>query len=431
MITLDNAKVVDFQGKFALADKIRVQVEHLQIGMAVVELDRPWIDTPFLLQGFTISNQSDIRALQEHCKYVYVDPQNSAVKKKPNRKGDINKPGYFNKLWNSSREPVVTIPVEKELKSASVIKSKASTMVKQCMDDIVLGNAINEDAIKESVNDTVESIVRNPDAMMWLTRLQSKDDISSQHSVNACILAVVFGRYIGLPNSELEKLAVGALMHDIGKLQIPTEILNKPDGLSAQEKKIMHQHPNSSRNLLISAGNYFTSAVDIAYSHHERIDGSGYPRGLKGHSLTPFARMVSIIDVYDSMTTEQVFREELAPFEALKHLNQQKGSLFDTQLVPLFIKMIGVFPVGSVVELSNGEVGIVITSNRDDNLRPKVLVMLDSSKMPIERRIINLARDSVDFLGRPIKIAKTLRKGDYGIDQQQLTREGVEFTVLN
>ncbi|MEL0036864.1 MAG: hypothetical protein VW882_10765, partial [Gammaproteobacteria bacterium] len=142
-------------------------------------------------------------------------------------------------------------------------------------------------------------------------------------------------------------------------------------------------------------------------------------------------RMVSIIDVYDSMTTEQVFREELAPFEALKHLNQQKGSLFDTQLVPLFIKMIGVFPVGSVVELSNGEIGIVITSNRDDNLRPKVLVMLDSSKMPIERRIINLARDSVDFLGRPIKIAKTLRKGDYGIDQQQLTREGVEFTVLN
>ena len=121
----------------------------------------------------------------------------------------------------------------------------------------------------------------------------------------------------------------------------------------------------------------------------------------------------------------------MAPFEALKHLNQQKGSLFDTQLVPLFIKMIGVFPVGSVVELSNGEIGIVITSNRDDNLRPKVLVMLDSSKMPIERRIINLARDSVDFLGRPIKIAKTLRKGDYGIDQQQLTREGVEFTVLN
>ena len=117
--------------------------------------------------------------------------------------------------------------------------------------------------------------------------------------------------------------------------------------------------------------------------------------------------------------------------EALKYLNQHKGKLFDNQLVALFIKMIGVFPVGSIVELSNGEIGIVITSNRDDNLRPKVLLMLDANKMPMERRIVNLARRAVDFLGRPIKITKTLRKGDYGIDQQQLIQEGVQFTVLN
>jgi len=414
-----------------LSDKVRIQVDQLQIGMAVVELDRPWIDTPFLLQGFTISNKSDIRALKEHCNYVYIEPDTNTVTKKPNRKQDVNKPGFFNKLWMGKQEAVVTTPVEKEIKSATVVKSKASTMVKKCMDDIVLGNAINEEQIKENVNETVESIVRNPDAMMWLTRLQSKDDISSQHSINCCILAVAFGRYIGLPNSELEKLAIGALMHDVGKLQIPTEILNKPDALSSEEKKIMHQHPGASRNLLISAGDFFANAVDIAYSHHERIDGSGYPRGLKGHSLTPFARMVSIIDVYDAMTTEQVYREDLAPFEALKYLNQNKGTLFDNQLVALFIKMIGVFPVGSIVELSNGEIGIVITSNRDDNLRPKVLLMLDANKMPMERRVINLARKAVDFLGRPIKIAKTLRKGDYGIDHQQLMKQGVEFTVLN
>lgn len=414
-----------------MAEKIRIQVDQLQVGMAVVELDRPWIDTPFLLQGFTISNPSDIRALKEHCDYVYIDPNNSSIDTKPNRKNDINKPGLFNKLWMGKQESVTTTPVEKEIKAATVVKTNVSSMLKQCMDDIMLGNAINEKEIKTKVNETVESIIRNPDAMMWLSRLQSKDDISSQHSINACILAVAFGRFIGLPKTELEKLAIGALMHDIGKLQIPTEILNKPDNLSSEEKKIMHQHPAASRNLLISAGDLFATAVDIAYSHHERIDGSGYPRGLKGHSLTPFARMVSIIDVYDAMTTEQVYREELAPFEALKYINQHKGTKFDHQLVALFIKMIGVFPVGSIVELSNGEIGIVITSNRDDNLRPKVLLMLDANKMPMERRIINLARKAVDFLGRPIKIAKTLRKGDYGIDHQQLIEEGVQFTVLN
>lgn len=414
-----------------MVDKIRIDVEQLQIGMAIVELDRPWIDTPFLLQGFTISNRSDIKALKDHCNYVYIDADKSEMTPKPNKKPDVNSPGYFNNLFMGKQESVVTTPVEKEIKSATVVHNKANTMVKSCMDDIILGNAINEEELKENVTETVESIVRNPDAMMWLTRLQSKDDVASQHSISCCILSVAFGRYLGLPVSELEKLAIGALMHDIGKLQVPTEVLNKPGSLNDEEKKLMHQHPSASRNLLMSAGDYFANAVDIAYSHHERIDGSGYPRGLKGHSMSPFSRMVAIIDVYDAMTTEQVYREELAPFEALKYLNQNKGKLFDNQLVALFIKMIGVFPVGSIVELSNGEIGIVITSNRDDNLRPKVLLMLDAHKMPMERRIVNLARRAVDFLGRPIKITKTLRKGDYGIDQQQLIQEGVQFTVLN
>ena len=284
---------------------------------------------------------------------------------------------------------------------------------------------------KENVTETVDSIVRNPDAMMWLTRLQKKDEHTSQHSVNTCILAVTFGRFISLPKDELEKIAIGALMHDIGKLQIPTEILNKPDKLTPDEIRIVRKHPLMSRNLLMSAGNYLAPAVDIAYTHHERIDGSGYPRGVRGTALTPFSRMMAIIDVYDSMTSEQVYREDLPPFESLKYLNQNKGKLFDQQLVSLFIKMIGVFPVGSIIELTSGEIGIVITSNRDDNLRPKVLVMLDSNKMPMDRKIVNLARKAVDSLGRPIKIAKTLRKGDYGIDQQKLLEEGVEFTVLN
>ena len=414
-----------------MADKIRIDVDQLQIGMAVIELDRPWIDTPFLLQGFTISNRSDIKALKDHCNYVYIDPEHSDMARKPNKKPGTDSPGYFNNLFMGQQDSVVTTPVEKEIKSATRVHTKATTMVKTCMDDIILGNAINEEALKENVTETVESIVRNPDAMMWLTRLQSKDDVTSQHSISCCILSVAFGRYLGLPTSELEKLAIGALMHDIGKLQVPTEILNKPGALNDEECKLMHQHPSASRNLLMSAGDYFANAVDIAYSHHERVDGSGYPRGLKGHSLTPFARMVAIIDVYDAMTTEQVYREELAPFEALKYLNQNKGKLFDNQLVALFIKMIGVFPVGSIVELSNGEIGIVITSNRDDNLRPKVLLMLDANKIPMERRVVNLARRAVDFLGRPIKITKTLRKGDYGIDQQQLIQEGVQFTVLN
>ena len=417
-----------------MGKKLRIPVERLQIGMSVVELDRPWIETPFLLQGFTIGNRTDISAVQEYCKYVYIDAESMPIAVKKNREDedvDVDKPGFFNNLYKKRQEPVVTTSVEKEVSTASKVHTQASNLVKNCMQDIMLGNAINEEQLKQNVTDTVESIVRNPDAMMWLTRLENKDDNASQHSVNCSILAVAFGRYIGLPNDELEKLAVCALMHDIGKLQIPTEILTKPGDLTDNERKVLRAHPTSSRSLLMSAGNYFHSAVDVAYTHHERIDGSGYPRGLKGPQISPFARMLAIIDTYDTMTTPQVYQEERAPFECLKYLNSQKGIKFDEQLVKLFIKMIGVFPIGSVIELSTGEVGIVITSNREDNLRPKVLVMLDSNKMANERKIVNLARSATDALGRPIKIARTLRKGDYGIDQKQLVREGVEFTVVN
>ncbi len=415
-----------------MTKKIRIIASRLQVGMSVLELDRPWIETPFLLQGFTIGTRGDIKAIQEHCQFVFIDADSMPVRAKSNVKSkvDVDKPGFFNNLYKKRAE-VVSTSVEKELSTAHTVQQKASKLVKNCMQDILLGNAVNEQAVKESVTDTVESVVRNPDAMTWLTRLANKDDRTSQHSVNCCILSVTFGRFIGLPKEELGKLAVSALMHDVGKLQVPTEMLNKPGSLTAEEMKIVRQHPTHSRNLLMSAGKYFLPAVDVAYTHRERMNGTGYPRKLTGSQISPFARMLAVIDTYEAMTSEQAYREEFSPFETLKHLNAKKGSQFDEQLVKLFIRLIGVFPVGSIVELTTGQIGIVITSNREDNLRPKILVMLDQNKLAMERSILNLSRNNVDALGRAIKIARTLRKGDYGIDQQQLVAEGVEFTVLN
>jgi len=410
--------------------KLRIAVKHLQIGMSVLELDRPWIETPFLLQGFTIGSRGDIKALQDHCEFVLIDPASVVFKGRKNKPQKSYKPGYFNDLYNKPAK-IASTPVEKEITAASTINVKASKLVKSCMDEIILGNAIDEEVLKENITNTVESIVRNPDAMMWLTRLKDKDNHATQHSVNCSILSATFGQFIGLPKQELEKLVLSALMHDIGKLQIPTEILNKPSNLTELEMKQVRLHPKSSQNLLMSAGKYFLPAIDVAYTHHERMDGSGYPRGLKATQISPFSRMTAIVDTYEAMTTEQVYRPELSPFESLKYLNANKGTLFDGPLVKSFVKLIGVFPIGSIVELTTGQIGIIITSNREDNLRPKILIMLDQNKLATERSILNLAKNSVDGLGRPIKIIRTLRKGDYGIDQHQLVTEGVEFTVLN
>lgn len=414
-----------------MTNKIRISANHLQVGMTVIELDRPWIETPFLLQGFSISNQRDIKAIQEYCDFVYIDATSSpAIKLAKSNKKDIQKDGYFNNLYKK-RVPVPTTSVEKEISTAFSISRETHSLVRSCMDDIVLGNALNEEVLKQNVTQTVESIIRNPDAMLWLTRLREKQETASMHSVNCCILSVAFGRYLGLPKIELEKLAISALMHDIGQLQIPTELLNKPDTLSSQELKQFRMHPIHSKKLLMSAGPFLSQAVDVAYTHHERLDGSGYPRQLTTEQISPFSKMMAIIDTYDSMTTEQEYRQELSPFEALKYLSTQKGRKYDENLVTSFIKMIGVFPVGSLVELTTGEICIVITSNREDNLRPKVLIVLDENKQPQEYEISNLASDPVDALGRPVKILKTLRKGDYGIDQDKFVAAGIEFTVLN
>ena len=410
--------------------RLRISVNELRLGMSVIDLDRPWLETPFLIQGFILSTEADIKAVQQYCRFVYIDPNRAALPTSTKDRGQpqLDRNRSFG-LFQRREPPPARKSVEAELVDARKVHARTSTLVRGFMDDIRFGRVLNVKAIEEGVADTVDSILNNPDAMQWLAQLRKKDSSHEQHCLNSCILTVAFGRQLGLPREELKKLGICALLHDVGKLQIPDSILNKVLPLSEPELATLRKHTDFGRVILMSARELYHGAIDVAHSHHEWVDGTGYPRKLNGGQISPFAKMIAIVDTYDDIIAEHSYRPERTAFEALKEINGGRGKQFDESLVKHFIDMIGVFPVGSIVELSTGEVGIVLAQSINRPMLPRVVLLLDSKKQPRKEQILNLALAAADTTATP-RVIRVLRRGDYGLDPQQLQERGLMATTI-
>lgn len=379
--------------------------------MCVVELDRPWLETPFLFQGFTISSSADIDAVRKYCQYVYIDPDRSQKTPQPNKPAPESKGGLF-KLFQRSAAPEPSVPVEQERKQACELYPKQSALVRNFMDEIRLGRAIDVKILEQGVDDTVESILRNPNAMLWLAQMRQKTAALEQHAMNTCILAIAFGRYLGLPKEELKKLGLCALVHDFGMVKVPDAIVRKAGTLTEAEKQEMQKHTEYGRDLLMTVKDLYFGAVDVAHTHHEWFNGKGYPRGLDSSQLSPFTRIISVVDAYDDMMTEHSYAPARTAYEALKAIHEGRGSQFDEGLTRYFVEMIGVFPVGSLVELNTGEIAIVISTDRQQPMRPKLIRVRDYRRQSCREEIIELSALDSD----KIKIVRILRNGDYGLD---------------
>ena len=396
--------------------------------MCVVDLDRPWLETPFLFQGFYLQTEQDIRTVQEYCRYVFIDPKRGTKPGHKKREVVSDDSGLF-KLYTQKEPPSASTPFERELKKADNSHKKTGVLVKGFMDDIRLGRALNVKAIEEAVTETVDSVLRNPEALMWLSLLRKKDELQEQHSINVCILAASIGRYLGLPRDELQKLGICALLHDVGKLQVQDPILQKWEKLTDPEMAMIRKHPDFGRVILMSARDLYSGAIDVAMTHHEHVDGSGYPRGLTSARISPFAKIIAIADVYDDIITMHPYREERTPFEALKVLNTCRGKQFDETLVKHFTDMLGVFPIGSMVELDSGEVGVVISQVIKNPTQPRLIMVLDRDKKPCKETLVNLAALNHTRTNNPLRIVRVLNRGDHGIDPQLVHERGIQFIL--
>jgi len=394
----------------SVVELTKIDVKDLQVGMYVSELDRPWLETTFLFQGFELKTTADIREVQKQCGYVFID----VTKQK---KSNISTNKAFSKRWLEERRvPEKRSSFRNEFYQAESVFQETSGLIKSFMEEVAMGSSINLQLAKKAVSECVQSIIKSPDALMWLTQLKNRDEYTSQHSMNVCILSIALGRHIGLSEAKLEDLGLCGMMHDMGKMRIPLEILNKSGRFEPDELAVMKKHPAIGGKLLMSDPDMPGCAIDVAYGHHERPDGKGYPRGLTLDRIHPFTRIVSIADTYDAITSDRVYQKGRTHLEAINLMTKSMGKQLDSGLVLKFIECLGIYPPGNIVEMTDGEVAIVIEVNQTKKLKPKVTMLLDEDKKRVKPRLVDLSKIDLDASAQSYGIKRMVRAEEYDID---------------
>jgi HD-GYP domain-containing protein (c-di-GMP phosphodiesterase class II) len=403
----------------------KIEVGQLHIGMYVAELDRPWLESPFLFQGFTIRNRDELEQLRECCEFVYIDVEQSIKWGKPTVAKPSSDAVRFATRRVNFKPPQQKVEYRNRqgftqtLPKATMLYSAAREYIGGVLDDVRLGKSIDIGGARELTDRLTENIIHNENALVWLTQLKNRDEYTSMHSINVCVLSLLFGRFLGLKEEELYPLGLGALLHDIGKMRVPHEILNKPGRLDHDEEALMRRHPEFGHAILKGHDDLHPAVLEITLSHHERFDGSGYPRGLKDKAINQYALIVSIIDVYDAVTSDRAYHLAISPHEALNMMYKVAAQSFPRQLVESFIQCLGIYPIGSLVELESGEVGVVMTVNRQRHLSPIITLVLDSNKQPLPTvKIMNL--ELQERHENPMRVKRILESHAYGIDVRQL-----------
>ncbi len=388
--------------------ELKRSVDLLELGMYVSRLDRPWEETDFIYQGFQINTPDELHALKEVCEYVYVRAAKQQWHIEQDSQPDEALPQeritYINK-----------IPIDQELNHVRSAYKDACSQTSAILDTIRLSGELDVQQVNEVVDDCVDSILRNDSALVWLTQIRNKDNYTAEHSLRVCIYAIALGRELGFRELELQNIGVCGLLHDVGKIRVPQALLVKQDNLSEEEIKIMQQHPIYGKKLLISKSGIFPGAVDVAYCHHERLDGSGYPRGITAERIPYYAKIIAILDSYDSMISDKPYSKGITTLDACRHIYQCKNSLYDKTILGHFIHFIGIYAPGSLVEMNSGEVGIIIETDNEEGIKPRILLILGSDKQEKNERIIDLKKGDISFTNTPYVIKKSLSNGAYGI----------------
>ncbi len=290
-------------------------------------------------------------------------------------------------MENTANSAKNKVSFEAELKNAKKIRVEAVGLVSKFMHDVKTGKAIEATNIKETVYRMVESVFNNSDALTSLARLKDFDEYTYTHCVNVSILSIALGRQMGLERKAIEHLGTGAIIHDIGKMLVPEDIFRKPASLTLYEFEEMMQHTLHGARVLSSHDGIDESSTQVVLAHHEKYDGTGYPNKLRGNEIHLFARIAAVADTYDAMTSKRVYHGALLPEHALSKIFILKGRHFETEIVERLIRCIGIYSIGTTVELNTGEIGVVVRQNSDYPLRPVVMLLLQRNRLQYKNPI--------------------------------------------
>lgn len=416
--------------------KVKIFTEDLKLGMYISDLDHPWIESPFLFQGFLLKEEQEIQEVKATCKYVYVDTEKTPFEVKakletisPEIQKPIKKKRKPTKIDFTDTVTLKRAKFDKSTFTENLINSRKSrdktrSYIDTMLAEAKMGKIIDTTTAKILVAELANNIVENLDASMWLTQLKNKDEYTAIHSLNVCVLSLTFGRSLGLKGEELNELGLGALLHDIGKMRVPIKVLNKPGKLTTDEFEIMKAHPGMGYELLRSDSNISKEVLTIVRNHHERLNGQGYPDKLAEKDISYYTKIVSITDVYDAITSDRVYHDGMTPHEALKKLYEWMPNNFDSELMQAFIRTIGIYPVGSVVELQTGHIGLVVKLSENHRLKPVVMLIMDRHKQFYPRRkLVNLASSIWDKRDGKPEIKRILDAKEFDIDVKKIIDE--------
>lgn len=431
--------------------QVKVDVNSLSVGMFVSGLDCPWTQTPFPLQGFYIRDADDIVQLQRYCKFVTVDVEKQPLPAVTNLKvmpsappGRQARPLASNEKGQKSEPqgPVVTVPpvkvihnhypvrepLKKEVKKAEQLHQEVFSSVTDVVRQLDAGEAVSLKSTRRAASGMVDSILRHPDALTWLARVKDVDQHTYAHSVRSAVWAIIFGRHIGMDKGDLDLLAMGVLLKDIGKSHLDRELLEKPQRTESEERRYQ-EFVTIGVEMLRSDPAIEPRVISVVKNHCERLNGTGFPLGLTGGKIPVSARIAGMVSFYDEITHSRGGRRPLSPSRAVSKLYECRNREFQEDLVVEFIRAIGLYPTGTLVELSTGEVAIVVEQNMQRRLKPQVLIVLDACKKPLDKpKMFDLAKDERDRqalvdAGKAdfttvglVEIATDLEQGSFGID---------------
>ena len=413
----------------------KIDTRDLRLGMFIADLDRPWLDTPFLIQGFLLEDEEDLRTLQRLCRHVEIDLRRSTVDVSYLEQPLAPSRQTLQRIIEEDRSPaepllappgvklttyVEEAPFEHELPRAGEAYERTKEALQELVHDALTGSDLHVQQVDEVVNDMVASVISNPDAMMWVARLRKEDIRTYAHGIRVSVYLLALGRHLGFPTTELHQLGMVGLLLDLGKTKTPRELLEKRGKLTPEEFEEVKCHVEHGLNMLSASPTLHANVLEGVAQHHERLNGRGYPKALRGDDIGIFGRMAGIADSFAALTSPRPYGSTIAPSDALLKLYEASGEYFHRPLIERFVRAIGAFPVGSLVELSTGEVAVVVRHNRVRRLQPTVLIITDPRKQPLDRpAAFDLLYQHPVGTEAPVHIRNGLPADAYDIDTSE------------
>jgi putative nucleotidyltransferase with HDIG domain len=380
----------------------KVKHHQLRRGMYIQELCTTWMSSPFWQKSFLIEDQDAILKIKKAgIQEAWIDTAKGVdvlveevvnqIPAEPEVVPEIKAPAPVveEKL---SFDKVTRVSMDEEMGRAASIVGKSKGAVFSMFSEARMGKAIEAEQAMPLVEEIANSVMRNPGALIGLARLKTADDYTYMHSVAVCALMIALSRQLGLSDDQTREAGLAGLLHDIGKMAVPSDILNKPGKLTDAEFISVKEHPAAGYAMLLEAKGVGEIALDVCLHHHEKMDGSGYPKGLAGDQISLYAKMGAVCDMYNAITSNRPYKAGWCPAESLRKMSEWAKGHFDEAVFQAFVKSIGIYPVGTLVRLQSGRLGVVIEQQPKSLLLPKVRAFFSTKSLTyISPALLDLA----------------------------------------